>query len=362
MAENIQKIKLIIFGLAIFFGIVAAKSADASGASLYLAPSQGSFLTGSTFDISLFVDTKGNEINVVEAGLKFSPDILQIADSTSGESFISEWTTPPNYSNMDGTISFKGGISQGIITSAGLISKITFRAKSAGMAKIEFLDSSKLLLKDGKGTAVQTANIGGVYEILVSPPDGPKIISLTHPDQEKWYGDSSPSFSWVKDEDADGFSFSFSQNFQEIPDTVSEGTIESKFYNGTGDGVWYFHLRASKKGIWGKTSHFSVKIDASPPLEFIPDVDLSGGFIYFETKDIHSGISYREISMINLDKSPNSAPFFIETTSPFKIASIEYGKYQVAVRVYDNAGNLREGNTNFQFLSPFVSLVRGGFK
>jgi len=104
--------------------------AFAGSATLYLTPSKGTFFVGSTFSVSIYVAPKGNEINAVEDALKFPPDIWLVPTPTAGESFITEWLTPPSYSNTGGKITFKGGIPGGIKTSAGLVSTVTFRAKS----------------------------------------------------------------------------------------------------------------------------------------------------------------------------------------------------------------------------------------
>jgi len=332
---------------------------QAAGVSLYLAPSRATFFVGSTFTVSIYVNTKENEINAVQVDLKFPPDILQVATPTTGESFISEWIAPPSYSNIGGKISFKGGIPEGIVTTAGLVSTITFRAKSPGVAKLELLDSSKVLLADGKGTPISTTTLAGVYEILIPPPEGPKISSPTHYDSEIWYNNSDTSFYWEKEEGVTDFSFSFSQNPQENPDTIPEGDLLSKSYEEVADGIWYFHLRSKKNDVWGKVSHFGLKIDTTPPQEFEPRVDVGGGFIYFETQDFHSRIDRYEISVLNISETPTTAPFFIDTTSPFKIPSKKEGKYSVIVRVYDKAGNWQEGKVRFQMLSPLISYIEG---
>jgi len=361
MKNNNLKLKISFYFLVFvfIFSFFVFNLAKAAAVSLYLSPSQGTFLLGSTFSISIYVDTKENEINAVEVDLRFPPDILQVTTPTAGESFISEWLTPPSYSNTGGTISFKGGIPGGIKTSAGLVSTITFRAKSPGLAKIEFLDSSKVLLNDGKGTPIFTANFGGVYEISVPPPEGPKISSPSHPEPDKWYRDANPAFFWEKEEGVTDFSFSFSQNPQEIPDALSEGDAIFQSYQDVPAGVWYFHLRAKKDGVWGRTSHFSVKIDTTPPQEFEPRIDASVGFVYFETKDLHSGISHYEISLLNLGQIPAPAPFFVEATSPFKIPFRERGQYSLIVRAYDRAENYREAESRFQIISPFISYSPG---
>ncbi len=331
----------------------------AAGGSIYLAPSRGSFLIGSTFNVSIFVDTKGNEINVIQVDLKFPPDILQITTPTAGESFIREWLTPPTYSNVGGFVNFKGGIPEGIITSAGLVSTVTFRVKSSGFAKIEFLDSSKILLADGRGTPIATTNLGGRYELLVPPPEGPEIISVTHPDSDVWYQDKNPAFSWEKKTGVTDFSYSFSHNPREIPDALSEGVGTSDSYSNIFDGIWYFHVRAKENGIWGRASHFGVRIDTNSPEEFEARVDSSTGFVFFNTKDVHSRIAHYEISVLNVSKSPSPAPFFIESTSPYKIPEMESGKYSIIVRAYDKAGNWQEAKTSFRMISPFISFIEG---
>ena len=340
-----------------------ASSAKADSASLSLVPSEGTFLVGSTFSISIYVDTKGSKINVVEADLKFPPEVLQVTNSTAGSSFISEWLVPPSYSNTGGTISFKGGIPGGIETSAGLFSTITFRARAPGKAQIKFLDSTKVLLHDGKGTPVLAHVNYGNYTILVPPHEGPEIVSLSHPDSDIWYSNSSPVFSWEKEEGVTDFSFSFSQNSQENPDTVSEGIVISKSYDNVADGVWYFHIRAKENGVWGKTSHLAVKIDTTPPQKFEPKIELNPAFVYFETKDSHSGIDHYEISVLDFQKAPASAPFFIEANSPYKIPFAETGRYSLFIRAYDKAGNYQEEKREFRLISSAISYIEGkGFQ
>ena len=357
---NIKKIStklLVAFSLLLVLISGLTKEAEAVGASLYISPSSGSFFAGSNFSLSVILDTKGSEINAIEMDLKFPPDILQVTAPTTGESFIAEWLAPPSYSNIGGTISFKGGIPGGIVTSAGLVSTITFRARSPGKAKIEFLDSSKVLLHDGKGTPIFTQNFGGVYEILVAPPEGPKIFSPSHPDPDIWYSDSSPQFFWEKEKGMTDFSYSFSQNPLENPDTISEGEDTFKFYENVSDGVWYFHLRAKKDGVWGRTSRLAVKIDTTPPQKFEPRIEVNPGFVYFKTEDFHSGIDYYEISLVYLEENPIPAPFFIESTSPFKIPSKYSGKYSVIIRAYDRAGNYQETEKKFQVIFPNIFLI-----
>ena len=246
----------------------------AEGASLYLSPSSGTFFVGSTFDVSVFVNTGGQNINAVEVNLKFDPTKLQVASPSSGKSFIEVWVAQPSYSNTQGTMSFIGGTpTPGINTSSGLVSTVTFRAITPGETSVYFLDSSKVLRNDSQGTDILTSKSRGVYNIVIPPPEGPKVYSPTHPDQNKWYQDDNPTFSWEKEEGVTEFSYDISQDPWGTPDNSSEGDYTSVSYSEVEDGLWYFHIKAKKGEIWGGTSHYLVRIDSTSPAMFTPTVE-----------------------------------------------------------------------------------------
>lgn len=358
-----KQIFIILLGLIISFSIIS--SANAQSASLYVSPSSGSFLVGSTFTVSVFVNTEGNEVNVVWAELNFPPEILQVTSPTAGTSFITNWIVPPNYSNEKGIISFRGGVPGGITTSAGLISAITFRAVASGVAKVKFREDSRVLLADGKGTDILITKIDGEYHIIVPPPEGPKVFSPTHPNPNVWYSDSSPTFSWEKEREVTDFSFSFDQNPNGRPDGISEGTDTLKSFTNISDGVWYFHVRQKKEGVWGKTSHVQVKIDTTIPNEFTPRIETYSRLIdyqtmiYFETTDNFSGISHYEVSLIDLSTLEPSRSFFTEEISPYRVPLKKPGKYNVIIKAVDKAGNIREAEARFRLMTPLISHIEG---
>lgn len=361
---NAKKLLAVLgFIFVAFSGLPSA--AEGVSASLYLSPSSGSFLAGSTFTVSVFLNTEGNKINIVWADIKFPPELLQVTSPTAGTSFITEWIVPPNYSNERGIISFRGGVPGGIDTSAGLVSSITFRAVASGIAKVELTKESKILLHDGKGTDILTTTVNGEYQILVPPPEGPKVFSPTHPNPNVWYSDSSPSFSWDKEEGVTGYSWSFSQNPSERPDGVSESKETATSFNDISDGIWYFHIRQEKNRIWGKTSHVEIKIDASPPREFALKIETYSKLIgyqtmvYFETTDDFSGVDHYEVSIIDLSASEPTRSFFREELSPYKMPYKKAGKYNAIVRAIDKAGNIRENEARFRLVTPLISHIEG---
>ena len=334
---------LLIFGITSF---VRAQSA-----SLYLSPSSGSFLVGSTFDVSIFVNTGGKSINAVKVDLEFNPRKLQIASPTAGKSFISVWISQPTFSNIEGRASFQGGLpSPGIDTSSGLVSTITFRATTPGETIISISDSSQILLDDGKGTNILNLMGKGMYRITIPPPEGPEVTSPTHPDQNKWYKNNDLSLGWNKEEGVTDFSYSIDHDFHRIPDDISEGDLTSVSYTDLKDGVWYFHIKAKKGGGWGGISHYLVQIDTTPPAEFdfyfepvIKSQALTSKepVIYFMTTDALSGICCYELKVIDLqeDTEEEGEGFFVEVTSPYKLHLLKASEYEIIVRAYDKAMN-----------------------
>lgn len=367
--KRIFSIFLTVFVLSLF----CPKTAAASGASLYLSPNSGTFSVGSTFDISVFVNTGSEEVNTIEARLKFDPKKIQIVNPAAGKSFINVWIAQPSYSNVAGTIIFQGGVpSPGIKTSSGLVSTVTFRAISPGQTSIEFLDSSKVLLNDGKGTDVLTSKPKGTYEITVPPPEGPKIFSPSHTDQNKWYQNNNPTFSWEAEEGVEDFSYILDRSLYGAPDNIGEGKETSVSYSDLEDGIWYFHIKAKKGGSWGGISSYLAQIDTTPPAVFSPSANpvlrqpnLTTGqpIITFFTTDALSGTAYYQLKVIDLsDTGEAGTGFFVEASSPYKISKLPVGEYEVAVRAFDNAGNWRDSSKKievFDYQKAFYFTQKG---
>lgn len=341
--------KILLFLLILILSSTIIPSARGQErASLRLSPSSGTFFIGNTFDVSIIVNTNKNRINAVSVDLKFPPDKLQVVTPVSGKSFIETWTASPTYSNTVGTISFKGGVpSPGISTSAGLVSTITFRAKASGKATIYILNSSMVLLDDGKGTNILKTFEKGEYILTMIPSEGPRIFSSTHPDQDIWYKDNNPTFSWEKEGGVTDFSYNFDEDPKGMPDSVSEGSENIKSYTNIADGFWYFHVRSMRGGIWGATSNYMVHLDSTPPNSFTPTIESIGKvrrirpLISFITNDAVSGMDHYEIKIAGVTQTHST--YFIEISSPYRVPYLEPGEYSVIVRAYDKAGNWQDG-------------------
>ena len=349
-----KKITLLgILGLLAFCLLAPSVYAD-HGATLSLTPSTGTFVVGSTFDVSLMLDTNGVDMNAVAAFLKFPSDKLQVISSSAGKSVVTLWSVPPRFNNQNGTIELQGVVTGGLNATNALITTITFRVRGTGSAIISIADESRVLKHDGSGTDFLQHHYHGIYTLVLPPPAGPLVVSETHPNQEQWYKNFNVSITWSQPSGikADGYSYVLNAIPVDTPDTVSEGQEQFVVYQQVGDGIKYFHIKAFRNGVWGGTTHFALQIDTTEPAEFPLEISPSARtsekqpVVRFITTDALSGISRYELKVIPLSApkefQSSDQPLFIEAQSPFILSELTRGRYDVLVRAYDNAGNFRE--------------------
>jgi len=373
-----KKFLSLIFIIGLFF--VSALSVKAEGlkeATLFLSPSTGTFPIGSTFTVSVYVDSGDQYINAVKTKILFPADKLQIISPSAGQSILQVWLKQPSYSNIAGWLELEGGVpAPGINTNAGVLLTITFRVKDTGSAIIKFSDDSKVLLADGLGTDVLGTTKGGVYNLVLPPPNGPIVTSNTHPNSSQWYNNNNVSFEWGFENDADyrnieGYSYVLDDNPLTTPDDISEGKETQVSYSNLADGIWYFHIKAKRSGFWGGVTHYGVKIDTTPPAQFPIKISPSERtsqkdvVIHFLTTDALSKIDHYEMKLVPISSEARaflrneSAPIlFMEVQSPY-LLSLERGSYDIYVRAYDRAGNFSEAKKRLVIVAPLFQIVEG---
>jgi hypothetical protein len=352
--------------LLVVFGALAALitfPTPTEAARLMLNPASGVFTVGSTFDISILVDTEGETINALDIVILFPPDKLQLSSPSLGQSIVGIWTSPPSFDNQRGIVRLRGGIPNGINVSKGLVTTLTFRARQLGNVAIKFGDETKVLLHDGKGTDALKEAQSGVYQIVLPPPTGPVVASETHPDQTKWYNNPNVVLRWQL-ENVDGYSYILDGQPFTIPDDISEGKRNGVTYRNLADGTYYFHIKALRDGAWGGVTHFAINIDTTPPAEFpieiLPQAKTTRRqpIIKFSTTDLHSGIDHYEVKIVPLSGVVvPEQPFFIEAVSPYIPPELAIGSYDVIVRAYDKAGNYREVTERLKIISTIFRII-----
>ena len=361
-----MKYALLAFLFSTFAGISSAQAA-----TLSVSPSGGTFSVGSTYNVSILLNTEGESINVIDIGLRFPSDKIQLISPSTGQSIVEVWTSPPRFNNQKGEIKLQGGIPGGINVSRGLVTNLTFRVKQVGTATLRFEDVSRVLLNDGKGTDVLKDIRSGIYDFVLPPPAGPLVVSETHPDSALWYPNPNVVFRWEGDPAAQGYSYEVSDNPVDLPDDISEGIRTGITYRSLSDGVHYFHIKSLRGGSWGGITHFAFNIDTTPPAEFPIEISPRKRttrpipIISWETTDKYSGLDHYEIKLIKLSGPPSSPSdssesqsLFIEATSPYT-PTLGLGKYDVVIRAYDKAGNYQEEKEKIEVVQAFFQIVSG---
>ncbi|MFA5051930.1 MAG: carboxypeptidase regulatory-like domain-containing protein [Patescibacteria group bacterium] len=359
---------LIIIGCA---ALLSAVPGLATAATMYVSPSTKTVNVGDSFTVTIGVNTGGVAINSAQATVSYPANLLE-ATGISSQGIFTLWAINPSYSNASGTATFAGGLpSPGYTGASGTAIGIVFRAKAQGSAKVT-ISGASILANDGLGTDVFSGAGSGTYTINTpsaeptptptptptekKTPSAPTISSTTHKDQTAWYSDKNPAFSWTRESGVTGFSTSLDDKPTAAPDTDQDTNDNSQTFTGTGDGTWYFHVRAKNNDGWGPAGYFKINIDATPPDPFT--VELLDGEkttslsprLNFETKDALSGL---KDYMLSVNGGPVTT-VATDATKPYTLAGLGIGEYTVTITANDNAGNSTTTVTLFSIKSETV--------
>ena len=346
----------LVFTWGVLFGNAGAAEALPA---VFMTPSQGSIVSQSTFDVSVFVDTAGRNVKEISLALRFDPAILQITAPLKGTSFIDDWVNLPRYSNFQGTIEFQGRISgSGLNTSGGLLATIGFRGVGVGKSEIIVDPKSEVVFSDGSALKLTQGARKFFYNIFLATAAGAEIFSLTHPNPSEWYNNNTPIFEWILDPLTEAVSYSLDRDSDASPDTVPEERGKIASFSDIEDGIWFFHIIFLRDRIWSPASYFPMQIDTTPPRH--PDIYLEGNtrntlrareLLYFSSRDDQSGIDYYAISIFKKEEGDIQNSGFIEAVSPFQISFPEDGTYVVSIKVVDKVGNSKTGQIEVRKVS-----------
>lgn len=329
---------------------------------IFIAPRNGSFLVGSTFESQIYINTKGNSLNAINLKIKYDPSKLSLVNPSGGKSIFGIWVEPPYYDNKNGTAGMSGIVTDGIKTSSGLIVTMTFKVVGTGNTTVSITDQTSANLNDGYGSEVLLTRGRAEYTLNNRPPEGVYIYSETHPSGDTWYNNNSPIFGWDVKQPAEGFAVLFDTLLQSNPEPVITNKDQVMNYTNISDGIWYLHVRPVSKGVWGSTASFITRIDTRPPAKFKPVVskikdsnDSDKYLVSFFTTDSLSGLDHYEVGLISKDDINKTSPLFTQTESPH-VVNIESGtNSRVIIRAYDKAGNVAE---EFVDIYPGVVLMQ----
>lgn len=338
--------------------------AQTEGTQLFFSPAAGTNLVGSTFDVSVLLNSQGQSINTVQVDISFPADKLRIVKPSSDKSLLAIWLEPPVYSNVNGTAHLVGVIPNGITTSSGLVSTITFEAINPGTAVVEIRSSSSVLANDGLGTQTLSGLGRATFSITPRPLEGVNVYSDTHPFSDQWYNNNSITLTLEKQSGVTDFSYELDNKPFTVPDNTPDTSDAIVSFNDVADGVWYFHVKARRQDVWGTPTHLLLRVDTQPPAKFKPVSEVlfsneqAKVFISFFTTDEHSGIDHYEVGVLEASQSADESPVFVRTESPYQLPSLIGSRFRVVVRVFDKAGNVTDEHINVTVGASIIRLVK----
>jgi hypothetical protein len=150
--------------LALVLIILAMPSAGNADAVLYVSPERGTYIMGQMFEVKIYADSGGKLINAAEGNLSFSTEALEVVDLSTDESILQSWSTPPEFSNEEGTIHFAGWTKKNYSGPNALLLTITFKALRNMTGTARFA-AGAILAADGIETNIITSMRSGVFTI-----------------------------------------------------------------------------------------------------------------------------------------------------------------------------------------------------
>lgn len=167
MSHKVTKV-LVLFSLLILVSHAVVADNSILGASLYFSPLSENPRVGSNFTLTIKTDSLAQPVGAIKGQIIFNPEKLEIINISKIGSMINVWLEEPNYSNLEGKLSFQGGVpNPGFIGNGGTVLHFIFKAKTSGISSIGWV-KAEVLTRDGKGASILT-NLQN-YDFLIEKP------------------------------------------------------------------------------------------------------------------------------------------------------------------------------------------------
>ena len=370
--KKIHKNKFIFLTGVYIFAYLFVPVGVVSAATLQINSNSSTISAGDTVILYVNVNSEGIAINNADATIEFPTDLFDIVSVSKSGSIFSLWVEEPTFSNTSGEITFNGGIpTPGFNGSSGSVISISARAKKSGQGEFTF-SGAAVRANDGLGTDVLNSQQGKIISIIkkdetpapvpaqvaepVSQIPGLQIISESHPNQDVWYNNSNPVFSWNLPSGVDAVRTGISDVSTDVPTVSYSPAINKKSVNDLGEGVWYFKVRPRKNGSWGPVSVFAVRVDTVAPVnnktDFYYDVSSKTININADVSDVTSGVDHYDI-YINND-IVKTIPTSMFVGGQYKIDYEKKGSGTIKLSVFDKAGNSTSINGVFVVPEPQI--------
>lgn len=344
--------------------------------TLSFSPATGSYTSGRTFPVTVFVSSPSQAINALSGEISFPPDKLQLVSISKTGSILTLWVQEPTFSNTAGTVSFAGVVpNPGFTGSVGNILTLNFKVVGQGSATVKF-NAGEVLANDGNGTNILKRLNNGSYTLgsapipvpeppPVPPPTpapstsgAPVIVSLTYPNSTTWYRETTGEFSWKISKDVIASRGLLNKIANSDPTNSVTPPISSKEINNIEDGVWYFHVGLKTAAGWGPTGHYLFKIDTTAPESFtikeVPREDKTNPQpkFLFSAIDLTSGINRYTVTV----DSGTTEVWKDDGTGIYQSRALPPGEHTILARAYDEAGNSIMASADF-YIKPIDQPV-----
>ncbi|MBI1998881.1 MAG: hypothetical protein HYS73_00920 [Parcubacteria group bacterium] len=353
----------------------------AYAAEISFIPTQGNYKVGDAFPVSVVVSSADKAMNAASGRILFPPSKLEVTHISKGSSVLDLWIQEPSYSNSAGTIDFEGiSFNPGYQGVRGEILTVTFKVKSSGSIPVSFASGS-VLANDGQGTdiltslgsalfdiagsassapakkpaTIQQSPVGPAPDSIAKPPPGtlsaPRVASLTHPNETKWYSGNTATFSWEMPPDVTAVRLLYGTQQYAEPTVEYNEPISEKTVEGISEGAYYFHVQLKNANGWGELAHFRFRIDETLPeslavIEEGKDNSAGPQFTYFSlsANDALSGIDRYEIAIDGGRPEIRQGNIGAVWSAPM----LRDGVHTLTVTAMDKAGNILTENRSFE--------------
>jgi len=341
--------KIIFFFLFLGFSFVHS-------ATLYLLPESGEVNVGGNLKIGVYVESVDQAMNAVSFLISYPKNLLKFVNFSKTGSTINLWVQEPEHDSINAQLSGEGFVlNPGFQGKRAKVVEINFQALKEGEAKIEFL-KGMVLANDGQGTNILSSMKGGSYRILAQKvevkettvlPPKPVISSPTHPNENSWYNNNSPVFTWNVPKGVTIVRTAYGEKPDIKPYIKYSPPISKKDLENVEDGIYYFAVQFENKYGLGPIARYKFQIDTTPPK--INEFSLISKDSLIEVKvsatDILSGLDKIEIYV---DDSLYKTDNISETYSTI-IPGLT-GEHKIKVNLKDKAGNeaIKEGTVTLK--------------
>ena len=358
-------IKIIILFVALFLtvGTVVASVWSVRGflyrnpppytiynSTMELYPNSNIFSGLTQQKIDIQITTGGEEINAAQASIKYDPTQVQIEEIVMDNSFCDQqFIIEKTIDNKNGTATIVCGNAGGFLADRAILAELIMQPLRLGEATLQFTEDTSVLAYDGLGTNVLRTVTNGSYQFvnsfISSADNAVALFSQSHPNPTRWYNNKNVRITWINSEPYEDFAYSLDQNPNTVPDGKKISDKTSIDLRVESDGVYYFHLTSLKSSRVKRTAHLKILIDTTPPI--LPEIQVSASEIniaevlrlnFLSHGDATSGL--QKNFYVQFDNG-----LWLPTLPQMNIPFFETGGHSISLRVFDNAGNYSDTNS-----------------